>query len=302
MPLTSDLMENPALSHLVRSGEFARLCQTTKETLRHYDRIGLLKPVTTAQNGYKLYSPLQIADFFLIVALQNSGCSLHEIGEYLTDPQNASLTSVMEERVAALKSERRRLLVSQRVLESTLARWHALDEWLASDADWRIEDCPAERFVELDMSNLLGAQDEGMEDADFIDEYEAAERVLEHFYRCWETGRPVELQGTYRVGLEALLADSPESDFHVCSYAPAPVKAGEVHEKPAGRYFKMLRVDSLEELLQRDEIVFEAHHELLARLEEHGLKPSSDLYERELSLYSGNLVETIYSELSVRVE
>lgn len=28
----------------------------------------------------------------------------------------------------------------------------------------------------------------------------------------------------------------------------------------------------------------------------------SDLYERELSLYSGNLVETIYSELSVRVE
>ena len=112
MPLTSDLMENPALSHLVRSGEFARLCQTTKETLRHYDRIGLLKPVTTAQNGYNLYSPLQIADFFLIVALQNSGCSLHEIGEYLTDPQNASLTSVMEERVAALKSERRRLLVS----------------------------------------------------------------------------------------------------------------------------------------------------------------------------------------------
>ena len=246
----------------------------------------MLKPVTTAQNGYKLYSPLQIADFFLIVALQNSGCSLHEIGEYLTDPQNASLTSVMEERVAALKSERRRLLVSQRVLESTLARWHALDEWLASDADWCIEDCPAERFVELDMSNLLGAQDEGMEDADSIDEYEAAERVLEHFY----------------VGLEALLADSPESDFHVCSYAPAPVKAGEVHEKPAGRYFKMLRVDSLEELLQRDEIVFEAHHELLARLEEHGLKPSSDLYERELSLYSGNLVETIYSELSVRVE
>ena len=64
----------------------------------------------------------------------------------------------------------------------------------------------------------------------------------------------------------------------------------------------MLRVDSLEELLQRDEIVFEAHHELLARLEERGLKPSSDLYERELSLYSGNLVETIYSELSVRVE
>lgn len=170
MPLTSDLMENPALSHLVRSGEFARLCQTTKETLRHYDRIGLLKPVTTAQNGYKLYSPLQIADFFLIVALQNSGCSLHEIGEYLTDPQNASLTSVMEERVAALKSERRRLLVSQRVLESTLTRWHALDEWIASDADWRIEDCPAERFVELDMSNLLGAQDEGMEDADSIDE------------------------------------------------------------------------------------------------------------------------------------
>lgn len=118
--------ENPDIAyterHENREREREGARQTTKETLRHYDRIGLLKPVATTQNGYKLYSPFQIADFFLIVALQNSGCSLHEIGEYLTNPQNASLTSVMEERVAALKSERRRLLVSQRVLESTLTR------------------------------------------------------------------------------------------------------------------------------------------------------------------------------------
>ena len=34
------------------SGEFARLCGTTKETLRHYDEVGILKP---AEVGAKLF-------------------------------------------------------------------------------------------------------------------------------------------------------------------------------------------------------------------------------------------------------
>ncbi len=302
MPFTSDLIENPDFSQVMRSGEFARLCKTTKETLRHYERLGLLEPMIISENGYKLYSPFQIADFFLIVALQKSGCALHEIGEYMADPQNASLASVMEERIEALKLERNRLLASQRVLESTLARWHVLDEWLTLDADWKIEECAAEHFVELDMSNVLDEQGEAAPDADLSKHYEATELILEQFSRCWKSGHPTELQGMYRIGLEALLVGKPESDFHMCSSAPSSSKSKTVCEKPAGRYFKMLRIDNIEELLQRNEAIFEAYHELLVRLEKHSLKPIGDLYERELSLYSGNIGETIYTELSIRVE
>ena len=69
---------------LLKAGEFARLCGTTKETLRHYRDIGLLVPVAKAKNGYQLYSPLQLSDYLLVSSLQQAGCSLHEIKGYLS--------------------------------------------------------------------------------------------------------------------------------------------------------------------------------------------------------------------------
>ena len=38
------------------TGEFAKLCNTTKETLFHYDKIGILKPKFIKRNGYRYYS------------------------------------------------------------------------------------------------------------------------------------------------------------------------------------------------------------------------------------------------------
>lgn len=64
---------------LLKSGEFAKLCRTTKETLRHYERVGILRPVLQEDNGYKKYSFVQIADFSLITALRSTGLSLSEI-------------------------------------------------------------------------------------------------------------------------------------------------------------------------------------------------------------------------------
>ena len=34
---------------LMKTGDFAQLCRTTKETLRHYDQLGLLCPVERAK-------------------------------------------------------------------------------------------------------------------------------------------------------------------------------------------------------------------------------------------------------------
>lgn len=45
---------------LLKAGEFAHLCGTTKETLRHYKDIGLLMPVAKAENGYQLLSLIHI--------------------------------------------------------------------------------------------------------------------------------------------------------------------------------------------------------------------------------------------------
>lgn len=61
------------------TGQFAKLCSTTKETLFHYDSLGLLKPARVGENGYRYYSASQFFDFDLIAVLQSAGCSLQEI-------------------------------------------------------------------------------------------------------------------------------------------------------------------------------------------------------------------------------
>ena len=37
----------------IKTGEFARLCNTNKRTLFHYDEIGLFSPAYTDEKGYR---------------------------------------------------------------------------------------------------------------------------------------------------------------------------------------------------------------------------------------------------------
>lgn len=63
------------------TGEFADLCGTTKATLFHYDRLGVLKPRRDPDNNYRYYTDKQIADFDAIASLTEIGTPLAEIRE-----------------------------------------------------------------------------------------------------------------------------------------------------------------------------------------------------------------------------
>lgn len=41
----------------MRIGELAGLAQVSRDTLRHYERVGVLPPATRGPNGYRVYSP-----------------------------------------------------------------------------------------------------------------------------------------------------------------------------------------------------------------------------------------------------
>ena len=49
-------MEN----HYFKTAEFAALCGVRKDTLLHYDHIGLLKPQWVGENGYRYYAAQQL--------------------------------------------------------------------------------------------------------------------------------------------------------------------------------------------------------------------------------------------------
>jgi DNA-binding transcriptional MerR regulator len=69
---------------MLKIGDFAWLGQVTVETLRHYDRIGLLRPIQLDRfTGYRYYSLDQLPRLNRILALKDLGLSLEKIGQLL---------------------------------------------------------------------------------------------------------------------------------------------------------------------------------------------------------------------------
>ena len=64
-------------------GEFSRLSRVTPRMLRHYDALGLLRPGTVGDNGYRYYRQEQLSDLVKIQWLKGYGFSLGEIGPLL---------------------------------------------------------------------------------------------------------------------------------------------------------------------------------------------------------------------------
>jgi DNA-binding transcriptional MerR regulator len=68
-------------------GNFAILCACTPQTLRYYDRVGLLKPAQVDEwTGYRYYEESQLSDFRRIRDLQGAGFTIGEIRELLHAP------------------------------------------------------------------------------------------------------------------------------------------------------------------------------------------------------------------------
>jgi DNA-binding transcriptional MerR regulator len=64
--------------------EFAELAGVTVRALHHYDRLGLLKPRSRTESGYRLYGDNDLARLEQIVVLKFLGLPLKEIRELLT--------------------------------------------------------------------------------------------------------------------------------------------------------------------------------------------------------------------------
>ena len=109
-------MEN----HYFKTAEFAALCGVRKDTLLHYDHIGLLKPQWVGENGYRYYAAQQLRTYDLIAALRRLGTPLAEIRDYLTRRSPQALLALLEEKEAQLAEERRRLEAVSRLLQTAM--------------------------------------------------------------------------------------------------------------------------------------------------------------------------------------
>lgn len=105
---------------LLKTGEFARLCRTTKDTLFHYDREGILKPKYVSGNGYRRYAMAQFFDFDLISLLKESGSTLGEIRNYRKACDPRAYLRLLRGRAEVLRQERARLARREAMLEKLI--------------------------------------------------------------------------------------------------------------------------------------------------------------------------------------
>lgn len=86
--------------------EIADYFNISTQTLRYYDKIGLLKPETTTESsGYRLYSGEQFDKLYLIRELKQLGLSLEQIKNYCESKDIRGLGRILDETSASLKKQ-----------------------------------------------------------------------------------------------------------------------------------------------------------------------------------------------------
>ncbi|MEB7038766.1 MerR family transcriptional regulator [Staphylococcus gallinarum] len=78
------------------TGEFATLCGVKKQTLFHYDEIGILQPEYRNDKGYRYYSLKQLEIFSVIEILKDLQLSLTEIKTFLDDRSVTETIKLLE--------------------------------------------------------------------------------------------------------------------------------------------------------------------------------------------------------------
>ena len=81
-------------------GEVSRHSGVSVRMLRHYDRLGLVRPATRTAGGYRDYSPDDIARLFRVVGLRALGVSLAGIKTLLDTPGTAEPADLVDELIA----------------------------------------------------------------------------------------------------------------------------------------------------------------------------------------------------------
>lgn len=207
---------------VLTTGEFAKLCRTTKETLFHYDKEGLLRPKLVSECGYRYYGVEQFLDWDIILTLKETGCSLREIKTYLQDMNEQGVLSFLETRRTIIKKEKQKLAQREMILNDMIT---CIREVSAFEHDTLVIQMQKEECFEI--FPIETAWSESMPEfvecfAEYIDYFEKQGRMLRY---------PFGIIFGKEDG-----ADVPYVERYFFSRAVGRSPRGRLHIKPEGLY------------------------------------------------------------------
>lgn len=113
-------MRNDAKHRTYAVGELARLSGVTIRTLHHYDSIGLLRPASVGENGYRYYGREELLRLQQILLHRELGMPLGDIAAVLDAPGFDRLEALRRQR-ARLGTEMVRYRRLLRTIDRTIA-------------------------------------------------------------------------------------------------------------------------------------------------------------------------------------
>lgn len=214
----------------MRIGEAAKLLGVTPKTVRHYEKIGLLKEPERSEGGYRLYSAEDLLRLHRIRRLQALGLSLGQVKAVLGEGDHErSLEDILkrlldevEARIAALEERRRRI-------RSLLAGEET--EAASTPSFERAMDLLGEQLSEVSAATL--EQEKGLWAVlDSFEWPEGYDEENEKLFRYFAE-HPEEYGRMLALGERlTALADVPEDDPEVGRVANAMVRHFEDHPLP----------------------------------------------------------------------
>lgn len=251
-------------NNILSTGEFAKLCRTTKETLFHYDRESLLKPKYVSENGYRRYGIEQYFDFDMILMFKETGSSLKEIKAYLGDMSSEDILTLLESKHLMVQKERKKLAQRETMLQDIIALAHeALDFdydtfMVLEQEEERLEVVPTETALDGSISKFVARF------VEYSDVYEKQERTPRFPFGMIVDRQDV-LKGQYR-------------EKHLFSRATRSTPRSQLHIRPAGHYAVFAHKGTIQTHL-------EAFSELLRQTKGAGLRVLGNLYVYDMMSY-----------------
>jgi MerR family transcriptional regulator, copper efflux regulator len=114
----------------LRSGQVAEMTGVSPDTIRHYERIGILPHPPRSSGGYRLYSAEVIERVHLVQRALQLGFTLAELAEILTERDKGGVPcrrvlNLAEENLHSLERQIAELRQTHTYMKSLVRQWRA---------------------------------------------------------------------------------------------------------------------------------------------------------------------------------
>ena len=218
----AEVQKNGKHQDYFTTGEFAKLCGVKKQTLFHYDEIGILSPEMTGDNGYRYYSYKQLEVFSVISMLKELDMPLKDIKKYLDGRSPEAFIELLGNQ--------------SRAIDRKIAELKALKEYIKMKLDVTKEAVSAESetvFIQEQPEEYL-----------IMSEYSGSGSARDLAAASAENRSYYSSLGMYSadsIGGIIPASEIPEGEIYSYSHLYTRVsgrikKAADIYVKPAGKY------------------------------------------------------------------